>query len=38
MALTVKKISFWRSEVNNKPGILARVLGPLARQIPISRC
>jgi hypothetical protein len=30
MSVTVKRISFWRSEVNNKPGVLARVLGPLA--------
>ena len=30
MSVTVKRISFWRSEVDNKPGVLARVLGPLA--------
>ena len=30
MSVTVKRISFWRSEVNNKPGVLSRVLGPLA--------
>ena len=30
MSVTIKRISFWRSEVNNKPGVLSRVLGPLA--------
>jgi hypothetical protein len=30
MALTVKKITLWRGEVENKPGTLARVLAPLA--------
>jgi hypothetical protein len=30
MAVSVKKISLWRREVDNKPGILAGVLGPLA--------
>ncbi len=30
MALTVKKITLWRTEVENKPGALASVLGPLA--------
>jgi hypothetical protein len=30
MAVTVKKITLWRGEVENKPGALAGVLGPLA--------
>jgi hypothetical protein len=30
MALTIKKITLWRTEVENKPGALASVLGPLA--------
>ncbi len=30
MALTVKKITLWRTEVDNRPGALASVLGPLA--------
>ena len=30
MAVTVKKITLWRREVENKPGVLDRVLGPLA--------
>ena len=30
MAVTVKKITLWRSEVENKPGMLARTLKPLA--------
>lgn len=30
MAVTVKKVTLWRSEVENKPGILANVLEPLA--------
>jgi hypothetical protein len=30
MAVTVKKIALWRSEVENKPGVLGRVLAPLA--------
>ncbi len=30
MAVTVKKIVLWRSEVENKPGVLAGVLEPLA--------
>jgi hypothetical protein len=30
MAVTVKKVTLWRCEVENKPGVLERVLGPLA--------
>ncbi len=30
MAVTVKKITLWRSEVENKAGMLARTLKPLA--------
>jgi hypothetical protein len=30
MAVTVKKITLWRTEVENRPGILANVLEPLA--------
>jgi hypothetical protein len=30
MAVTVKKITLWRSEVENKPGMLTRTLKPLA--------
>ncbi len=30
MAVTVKKITLWRSEVENKPGVLGKVLTPLA--------
>jgi hypothetical protein len=31
MALTVKRITLWRREVENKPGVLASTLEPLAR-------
>jgi hypothetical protein len=31
MAVTVKKITLWRSEVANRPGTLASALGPLAQ-------
>ncbi len=31
MAITVKTIKLWRSEVENKPGVLASALEPLAR-------
>jgi hypothetical protein len=30
MAITVKEITLWRREIENKPGMLARVLEPLA--------
>jgi hypothetical protein len=30
MAVTVKKVTLWRAEVENKPGVLSNVLGPLA--------
>ena len=30
MAVTVKKVSIWRTEVEDRPGTLARVLEPLA--------
>lgn len=30
MAVTVKKITLWRTEVEHKPGVLAGILGPLA--------
>jgi hypothetical protein len=30
MAFTVKKVTLWRTEVQNKPGALSRVLAPLA--------
>jgi hypothetical protein len=31
MPVTVKKITLWRSEVANRPGMLASALGPLAQ-------
>jgi hypothetical protein len=30
MAVTVKRITLWRSEVENKAGVLAQTLKPLA--------
>ena len=30
MALSVKKVTLWRTEVENKPGVLSSVLAPLA--------
>ena len=30
MAVTVKRITLWRTEVEHKPGVLAGILGPLA--------
>ncbi|MGA2255595.1 MAG: hypothetical protein ABSG53_13100 [Thermoguttaceae bacterium] len=30
MAVSVKKVTLWRTEVENKPGALSDVLGPLA--------
>jgi len=30
MAVTVKDITLWRREIDNRPGMLAQVLGPLA--------
>jgi hypothetical protein len=30
MAVTVKKVTLWRTEVENEPGVLSNVLGPLA--------
>jgi hypothetical protein len=30
MGLTLRRITLWREEVDNTPGILAKVLGPLA--------
>src|SRR5512140_1358905 len=30
MAVTVKRITLWRTEVENQPGMLARTLKPLA--------
>jgi hypothetical protein len=30
MAVTVKKVTLWRGEVENKPGVLQSVLAPLA--------
>lgn len=30
MAITVKEITLWRREVENRPGVLAQVLDPLA--------
>lgn len=30
MAVTVKKVALWRREVENKPGVLGKVLAPLA--------
>jgi hypothetical protein len=30
MSVTIKRITLWRSEVENKPGVLARTLEPLA--------
>jgi hypothetical protein len=31
MALSIKKVTLWRTEVENKPGALSSVLGPLAQ-------
>lgn len=31
MGMTVKRVTLWRSEVENKPGELARALEPIAR-------
>lgn len=31
MPVTVKKITLWRAEVNNQPGTLASIVGPLAK-------
>lgn len=31
MAVTVKRVTLWRSEVENRPGELARALEPIAR-------
>jgi hypothetical protein len=31
MAVTVKRITLWRADVENQPGVLARTLEPLAR-------
>jgi predicted amino acid-binding ACT domain protein len=31
MALTVKEITLWRREIDNRPGMLAQALGPLAK-------
>ncbi len=30
MAVSIKKVTLWRTEVENKPGALSSVLGPLA--------
>ena len=30
MAVSIKKVTLWRTEVENKPGVLSSVLGPLA--------
>src|SRR5438093_4567617 len=30
MAVTVKRITLWRAEVENQPGVLAAILEPLA--------
>jgi len=31
MPLTVKRITLWRKEVENRPGVLAETLGPIAQ-------
>ena len=31
MAVTVKEITLWRREIENRPGMLAEALGPLAK-------
>jgi predicted amino acid-binding ACT domain protein len=31
MAVTVKDITLWRREIDNRPGMLAQTLGPLAK-------
>ena len=31
MAVTVKEITLWRREIDNRPGTLAQTLGPLAK-------
>ena len=30
MAVSIKKVTLWRAEVENRPGVLSGVLGPLA--------
>ena len=30
MAVSIKKVTLWRTEVENKPGALSSVLAPLA--------
>ena len=35
MAVTIKKVTLWRTEVDNKPGALSTVLTPLAEAVPI---
>jgi hypothetical protein len=37
MAVTVKKIVLWRKEVENRAGILANALAPLARACKPAR-
>ena len=37
MAVTVKKIVVWQTQVQNKPGGLSGVLAPLAEAAPICR-
>jgi hypothetical protein len=37
MAMTVKEITLWRREIENRPGVLAGVLDPLAdRQVDVQ--
>jgi len=38
MAISVKKIVLWRSEVEHRPGVLAGVLDPLARAGASLKC
>jgi hypothetical protein len=37
MPIRIKPITLWRAEVDNQPGVLARILEPLASVKPISR-
>jgi predicted amino acid-binding ACT domain protein len=36
MAVTVKEITLWRREIDNRPGMLAQTLGPLAKGVDVE--
>jgi len=38
MEITVKKVALWRTEVENKPGVLAQVLGPWLTRERTCKC